>query len=238
MASKLSCGSGCNRCHCGASGFKNQSACTLMACPPSMMPSLDPQVAVITIGSPQARGAPPWQSSECRVRTDSLPKAMLATSPTCIYCKGSKSLLDPGQRWFQHVHLPLEWTEGRALGSLVCCEPGRGELHHVPLSHRGAPREEWHLLPWDPRLHMPYRFSTTSRMSRNRPPRLIFQASDGCNTCRCAASGLRNESHCTRRACPPQLPGVPRLKVPCFQVVHLRWMTSAFLTRCSQRAMA
>ncbi|CAJ1402554.1 unnamed protein product [Effrenium voratum] len=34
-------------------------------------------------------------------------------------------------------------------------------------------------------------------------PGRSFTASDGCNTCRCAGSGLKNESVCTRMACPP-----------------------------------
>ncbi len=36
-----SCLWGCNTCRCGESGLKNHSACTLMACPPSMLPSTD-----------------------------------------------------------------------------------------------------------------------------------------------------------------------------------------------------
>eukprot|EP00434_Breviolum_minutum_P025336 symbB.v1.2.022387.t2/scaffold1983.1/size166549/3 len=40
-------------------------------------------------------------------------------------------------------------------------------------------------------------------------PGLLFTAADGCNTCRCAESGLRNASRCTRMNCPPlQLPPV------------------------------
>lgn len=44
--------------------------------------------------------------------------------------------------------------------------------------------------------------------------RLLFTAADGCNTCRCAESGLRNASRCTRMNCPPlQLPRATRCVV-------------------------
>lgn len=214
---------GCNTCRCGADGWRNKSACTLMACPPIFLPG---DRCTPMIQFPAGDG----------LNTCTCPWSGLKAEASCTSfdCPEEPPSSEPEEG---HCCSGLTFVAADGCNTCLCASSGlRNESACTRLS---CPPP---LLPQDlcaPQLSFPAgdgvnscRCPTSGKKDeaqcttyacpevppppapRPEPieeegvccPGLTFAAADGCNSCMCADSGLKNESACTRMACPGWLP--------------------------------
>lgn len=207
---------GCNTCRCSASGLKNESACTLMACPPSMLPS---ERCLPMSNFRAADGfnmcTCPWSGIKAEANCTSYvcpgkeepeedgtccPGLLFTAADGCNTCRCAAS----GQRHDSRctrlncppVQLPRAWCvphsifpAGDGLNSCIC--PANGRKEEANCTSLTCPEA--------PTLPTPAPSTEQGLCCPNRS----FIAADGCNTCMCSDKGWKNASACTRMACPP-----------------------------------
>jgi len=212
---------GCNTCHCGSSGLRNESACTLMACPPMFVPSdrctpmmqfpagdglnmctcpwsgLKAEASCTTFECPEETPSPVLEEGQC------CPGLTFGASDGCNTCRCAESGLrnesactrlacPPSPMLREGLCIPLlSFPAGDGINSCFC--PINGRREEAECTSHACPEVPHPVPPTSPPL--PEEGSCC--------PGLSFTAADGCNRCMCADSGLKNESACTRMACPP-----------------------------------
>jgi len=181
----FSAGDGINTCTCPWSGLKSEASCTDYSCP-------ETPVATPTKPPSSASGG---EGTCC-------PGLLFAALDGCNTCacpaSGNKSEAE-----CTHATC-YTWVDGPTSedclpsttypagdGLNICSCPASGKKSEGICSHLSCPTE-----PAVPTTVAPEEEDSCC-------PGVLFPASDGCNTCTCAATGLIKDSTCTELACMP-----------------------------------
>ncbi|CAJ1358957.1 unnamed protein product, partial [Effrenium voratum] len=167
-------GDGLNTCTCPQSGIKADASCTSFECPKEVGPELSGTCC------PGLLFTAPDGCNTCRCATSGMKNASHCTRMAC-------PLQATPQGWCAPFSV---FPKGDGLNSCTCSSSGsKDQAQCTELAC--------------PKVVLPPGANPRPVEEGACCPGRSFTAADGCNTCRCAGSGLKNESVCTRMACPP-----------------------------------